>query len=273
MKKLLLWSLSCALPLCPHAEERPRWELGVGLAGLSLPDYRGSDERRQYVLPIPYVVYRGDVIKADRDGARAQLIGFEGMHIDLGLGISPPVSSEKNQARAGMPSLAGTIEIGPAFDALLYRDEADSVKLRFRLPMTYGITLNHDLGSDGWQASPKLTLDVKSVFGLGGWNAAIQSGPLWSSRQRHAYYYDVSPQYATANRPAYQARAGYAGMQFTAALSKRFDRIWVGAFTRYEDLHGAVFTDSPLVKTRHYLIGGLAVSWVLGQSTEMVTVD
>ena len=51
---------------------RPLWELGVGVAGLRLPDYRGSDQSRGYVLPLPYIVYRGTWLKADRDGARAR---------------------------------------------------------------------------------------------------------------------------------------------------------------------------------------------------------
>lgn len=273
MKQIVVSALCCLTALSGHAEERPRWELGLGLAGITLPDYRGSDERRGYVLPTPYLVYRGDVLKADRDGARAQLIGLDGMHLDLGLGLSAPVSSAKNRARAGMPSLPGTVEVGPALDATLYRNEDEGVKLRFRLPVTYGITLERPVGGNGWQASPKLVLDIQNVLGFSGWSAGFQTGLMWSTRQRHAYFYDVAPRYAKADRPAYQASAGYAGAQFSAGLSKRFERTWVGVFARYENLHGAVFADSPLVKTRNYLVGGVAVSWVLGQSSDMVKVD
>ena len=38
---------------------RPLWELGLGVAALRLPDYRGSDQSSTYLLPLPYVVYRG----------------------------------------------------------------------------------------------------------------------------------------------------------------------------------------------------------------------
>lgn len=273
MKQIVVGTLVGLMALSSQAEQRPRWELGLGLAGITLPEYRGSDERRGYVLPAPYLVYRGDVLKADRDGARAQLIGLEGMHLDLGLGLSAPVSSSRNKARAGMPNLPGTVEVGPALDATLYRDEDAGVKLRFRLPVTYGITLEKPVGGNGWQASPKLVFDKQNVLGLSGWNAGFQTGLMWSTRQRHAYFYDVAPQFATADRPAYRAGAGYAGAQFSAGLSKRFERVWFGVFARYENLNGAVFTDSPLVKTRHYVVGGVALSWVLGQSSEMVAVD
>ena len=49
----------------------PLWELGGGATALHIPDYRGSEEIRNYVFPIPWVVYRGEILRADRDGVRA----------------------------------------------------------------------------------------------------------------------------------------------------------------------------------------------------------
>lgn len=272
---LLTSALLMALWSAPgHAEDKPKWELGLGATTLSLPDYRGSDESRVYAFPIPYVVYRGDVIKADRQGARAELIDFgDKAHVDLGLNGSIPVSSTKNTARRGMPSLSGAIEVGPALEVHFYQSEDDQVRLKMRAPVTYGVTLGNGVGTDGWQASPNLNLDIRSVLGFQGWNLTLLGGPIYATRQRHAYFYDVAPQYATAERPAYRATAGYSGAQLVAGLSKRFDRTWVGAFMRYDNLNGAVFRDSPLVKTRSYLAGGVAVAWVLGQSSEMVSAD
>jgi outer membrane protein len=266
--------LLSALALSAFAEEKPKWELGLGGAAMSLPDYRGSDESRTYALPMPYLVYRGDMIKADRQGARAELINLgEVAHIDLGLNGSVPVSSAKNQARRGMPSLSGAIEIGPALEVHFYASEGDRVRLKLRAPVTYGITLGNGLGSDGWQASPNLNLDIRHVAGLPGWNLTLLAGPIYATKRRHAYFYDVTAQYANAERPAYKATAGYSGAQFAAGFSKRFDKTWVGAFMRYDNLNGAVFRDSPLVKTRSYLAGGVAVAWVLAQSSEMVNAD
>jgi outer membrane protein len=56
-------------------------------------------------------------------------------------------------------------------------------------------------------------------------------------------------------------------------VSKRFGNQWVGAFLRYDSLRGAAFEASPLVRTRNYVAGGVAVSWVLGESSERVRVD
>jgi outer membrane protein len=48
---------------------RPLWELGLGVAALRLPDYRGSDQSSTYLLPLPYVVYRGEWLRTGADAA------------------------------------------------------------------------------------------------------------------------------------------------------------------------------------------------------------
>jgi hypothetical protein len=42
-----------------HAELLPLWEVGAGVGVLNLPDYRGAESRSNYVLPVPYFIYRG----------------------------------------------------------------------------------------------------------------------------------------------------------------------------------------------------------------------
>lgn len=253
---------------------KPLWEAGLGAAALYLPDYRGSDEGRGYVLPLPYLIYRGEVLKANRDGASARL--FDGPRVKLGLNAnaSLPVSSKRNRAREGMPSLAGSVEFGPALDVRLLQSASGDVRLNFRLPVSGGVTLGQgDLSSTGWQTAPHLNLDISNVAGWSGWNLGTLIGPIYADRRRNAYFYDVAPQYARTDRPAFTSRGGYAGSQFTAALSKRFDRFWVGAFMRCDTLQGAVFEDSPLVRQKSYLAGGIGVSWILGQSSTLVTVE
>ena len=82
----------------------------------------------------------------------------------------------------------------------------------------------------------------------------------------------MAQQYATPDRPAYEARRGYAGVQFLAAVSKRFPAYWVGGFLRYDTLSGAVFGDSPLVTRSNYLAGGVAIAWIIGDSSRLVEV-
>ena len=56
-----------------YCAERPLWEAGAGVTVLDFPDYRGSDERHTLVLPIPYLVYRGEFFKSDHESVRGVL--------------------------------------------------------------------------------------------------------------------------------------------------------------------------------------------------------
>ena len=51
------------LPIPGRAGDVPLWEAGAGVAVIDFSDYRGSDERNTYVLPVPYFVYRGKFLK------------------------------------------------------------------------------------------------------------------------------------------------------------------------------------------------------------------
>jgi len=44
----------------------------------------------------------------------------------------------------------------------------------------------------------------------------------------------------------------------------------MGGFIRYDNLSGAVFDDSPLVETRHSVMAGFAVAYILKKSSAIV---
>jgi outer membrane scaffolding protein for murein synthesis (MipA/OmpV family) len=253
-------------PSEPSGKQRPLWELGLGVAGLRLPDYRGSDQYA-YALPLPYVVYRGKWLKADREGARALLVDVDRVRVDVSVAASVPTRSRDNVAREGMPDLPATGEIGPNVNITLYR--AAGTKLDLRLPLRGAITFQSSPKLIGATFSPNLNLDLSEV--AGGWNVGLLAGPLFGNRKYHEHFYGVEPIYATASRPAYRASGGYAGWQALAATSRRFGNTWVGAFLRYDSLAGAVFEDSPLVRSKHAVTAGIGISWVFARSSELVT--
>jgi len=260
-------------PLGGVAERRapaPLWELGLGAAALSLPDYRGSDQSRTYLLPLPYVVYRGDWLRADRDGARALLIQTERVKVDVSLAASVPTRSRDNAARAGMPNLPGTVEIGPNLNLGLFESAGRGARLDLRLPVRAAISIERSPDVIGTTFSPNLNLDLR---GLGGWNVGLLGGPLFGDRRYHAHFYGVDPAYATPQRPAYQARGGYSGWQALTAISRRSGKLWIGAFVRYDSLRGAVIADSPLVRRDHEVTAGIGVSWVFATSGQLVSTD
>jgi MipA family protein len=247
-----------------RAAELPLWELGLGAAGLSLPHYRGAERSTRWLLPVPYAVYRGEVLRANRDGVKALLFDTDRVDLDLSLSATAPSKSEDEPIRTGMPDLAGTLEFGPNLNVRVARGPGWKVELR--VPVRAAMTLESSPKAIGFASTPNLNLDRA----YGAWNFGAQVGVLWGSRRLHAHFYDVAPEFATAARPAYQASAGLAGWQGTLSLSRRDGDRWIGGFIRTDSLSGSRLVDSPLVRRKNDLTFGIALSWVLWKSERLV---
>ena len=274
VRALLLCSVVLALATrAAQAEEKPLWEFGLGVGGIEFPDYRGSDQTQVFPVPVPYFVYRGRFLRADRDGLRGRLFDKEQAELSLSVNATIPVDSEDNAARRGMPDLKPTIEIGPSFDVHLWRSADRDVKLDLIMPLRIPITLESSPQSLQWIFAPRLNIDFDNFAGQAGWEFGAGIGPVFAADKFHHYFYSVAAQFATADRPEYRADGGYSGMHVLAALSKRFPKFWVGAFLRYDWLGGAEFEDSPLVRRESSLAGGFGIAWMIGESRRRVQTD
>ncbi|HEX6018423.1 MAG TPA: MipA/OmpV family protein [Burkholderiaceae bacterium] len=247
--------------------DRPLWEAGVGVGVLRLPDYRGSDQSRTWVLPVPYIVYRGDILKADREGARAVLLDRERVDFDVSLAATAPTRSDGNAARQGMPDLAATVEVGPNLNATLAH--GSWWKLQLRAPLRAALTIESQPRMVGWLASPNLNLDTK----IDGWNASLLGGPLFGSRAFNGTYFDVAPQFATPARASYRAPGGFGGWRLIGSTSRRLGSWWLGGFVTADTVKGAVYDGSPLVRRHGTLAFGFALSRVFATSGERVGDD
>jgi outer membrane scaffolding protein for murein synthesis (MipA/OmpV family) len=271
---IFLSGFLCALlvSLC-GAEELPLWEAGAGFTGLSIPDYQGSNEQHGYLLPFPYLIYRGEILRSDdRKGMYGLLYHSPHAELNISFDGGVPVKSDRNTARTGMPDLGAMIQIGPSLEICFVEDcDADrAIQLRFPVRAAVVYDFSHFTGI-GFVVNPNLNFDFRNIGPGGGWNFGFALGPLFDTERYNTYYYQVTPQYAIPGvRPAYDARAGYSGTLLVLSLSKRFEHFWFGAFARYEELAGAVFENSPLVKTSHSLTSGFGFAWVLGQSKTLV---
>lgn len=247
----------------------PVWELGVGLSAISLPDYRGADTGRRYLLPFPVFVYRAPHLRMDRNGLRADLWDDARFELDVSVGLSAPVRSDPNGIRAGMPRQRALFEIGPRLLVHLWSGNHGRQRVQLQLPLRHAMPLGR-LSSTGWLFSPNLTMQIDDVAGLRGWQFSTWAGPLFGSRGFHEYFYRVEPAHARPGRPAYSPRGGYGGMQFAMALNKRYPDFWVAGFVRADDVRGAVFAGSPLVRRRTTLTAGMVVGWLLLRSAQQV---
>lgn len=253
-----------------RAEPAPLWELGLGAGAVVFDDYRGADRSHVYPLPAVYFIFRGEFLKSDRDGVRGLLFNSSRVELNVSVNATTPVRSSDDDARAGMPNLKPTFEVGPSLDVHLWRTADWRVKLDLRLPVRRVITIERNPHAIGWFFAPRLNLDIRDVGGHDGWSLGFLAGPLFGDRAYHSYFYTVDPEFATPTRPAYRAPGGYSGAESIAALSRRFPKFWIGAFVRYDVLAGAAFIDSPLVRSHGYWAGGFGFAWMVGKSTRLV---
>jgi len=268
---ILFILLSILFPVRALCEEKPLWELGVGLGFLQMPDYRGSDENRRYLLPYPYFVYRGDILRVERERISGRIFETDRVLLDISLNGSVPVDSSKNQERQGMTDLDPTFEIGPSLNITLLEDRQDRYKLKLALPVR--AVFSTDFSSvrhEGWVFHPRLSFENADIIPGAGLNLGLSVGPMFADQGYHRYFYAVDPAFATSLRAPYDAGGGYSGSTFTVGLNKTLSPFILNAFVSLDFLQGAAFEDSPLVKNKYSVMYGFAVSWIFLKSSERV---
>ena len=266
----VLFSIVCAVVIyqsiqSAHAEPLPRWEFGIGPAGFSLPDYRGSDEQRGYFVPLPYFKYRGERLEIDRDGI---LFKTDRLKLGLSLAGAPRVDSDDNDARIGMPDLDPVLQLGPVLEVMLWRDAERHRRVSLALPFRGVFAVD---GSDFDRIGTLFSPNVKFEFNSRHWDVTTAIGPIYATEKYHDYYYEVMPAFARLGRPTFDAESGYGGVRLTFVATKRFPKYWLGAFARYDNLSGAKFDDSPLVERDYAVMAGVGIAWIVAKSKHTST--
>jgi hypothetical protein len=167
------------------AQDLPRWEAGVSTVTLYAPDYRGADQMRVRPLVLPYAMYRGDVIRADRDGLRAHLLDGNRAQFTISAGLGLPVKSDRNEARRGMPEIDWVLELGPALNVALATSDNGRNDLQLRLPVRAAFALDGGFDYVGAVFGPNLRATFRDVPWAGG--AAFRNpsrGPRCRYRDR-----------------------------------------------------------------------------------------
>ncbi len=259
MKRLLsLLLVFACTPLAAAEGELPRLELGAGLISLSTPDYRGSRNDSTYLLPVPYIKYRGERLRVD-EGAQGILVEQPDLLIAFSGNLSLPVD-EDTPEREGMDELDAIIEFGPSVNYRFKRYEDSAWWID--LPLRFAFTINGDLDHIGQVFQPRLSWR-RPARRLGQWKLRFNIGPLYASSDHHAYFYSVDAEDVTADRPAYDADGGFSGWRSEFTWSKRFgNQYWFGGFVRYDSLRDTEIEDSPLVSENDAWTAGVAVTWV-----------
>ena len=239
--------------------QKPLWELGVLGGYVSWPHYMGSDQRYSLPVAIPYVVYRGERLRVNRDGVRGLLWSGSRFALDLGLSFNPMVKSADSKARAGLPDLELSGEIGPRLLMLIYRSESEWQTV-FRIP--YRFVGDIKGSSSGWTMEPNIL--ISSNADIGGVGGYLNFGLLYGSQKYNDTYYGVANIYQTSDRPAYTAPEGLHSLFTTIGLKFRATQdLSMGFYAKSRFLDVGVLKESPLVREPNDYSLGLWLAWSL----------
>jgi outer membrane scaffolding protein for murein synthesis (MipA/OmpV family) len=249
----------------PDARNLPLWEAGVGAAVFSTPAYPGASDRSNRGLVLPFLLYRGKILRADQDGVKARLLDTDRVEFDVGFAAALPAHSDDVEVRRGMPDLGTLVEFGPRIK-YKFADFGGAGRLRFELPVRAVIEGRGGLRRQGWTTEPRL------VWSKGGdrgrWTLEGQLGAVFGDRRIHRYFYDVAPQYATADRPAYRADGGLMLVRTGLSGSYRINPdVRTFAFVRLDSYAGNANKDSPLFRKETGVSAGVGLAWTLARSS------
>lgn len=240
-------------------DKKSGWTFGMGAAAaVNIPEYIGSDESRSFVLPVPYINYTSPKLKIGQGGIVGKLFESDKWFLSLSLSGAIPVDSDDNEARKGMPDIEAVFEYGPSLQYYLMgtNDAADAIFIDFNFREAR--TLSFD--TLDVSASPAVVVRQKldkPLFG-GKVNWVVRYKQEFVSNRYAQYFYGVESEYATAERPVYEASGGNGGYRVTSSVRWQKGKHIVSGFFVYADLFSADYADSPLVKTKHHSYGGIS---------------
>jgi outer membrane protein len=256
---------AAAAPFDAPAEGKlPLWELGVGAGAITTPAYPGADTHSSRFLALPFLLYRGEVLRSDQSGIGARLLHSDVAEFDIGFAASLPAHSKDVAARAGMGDLGTLIEFGPRLKLKL-ADIDETSRVRFELPLRAVIEARAGVRRQGWTIEPRFVYDRRETNGDWAWDAHI--GAVFGDTRINRYFYEVRPQEATPERPAYRAQSGLMLVRTGVFASRKLnpDLRFFG-FLRYESYAGAANRDSPLVKQDTGASAGVGFAWTFARS-------
>lgn len=256
------------LAVLPRAQAQdsglPLWEAGVVGGVMSTPAYPAAADRSNRALVLPFLVYRGEVLRADRSGLGARMAHTDDYEFDIGFSASLPASSNDVVARQDMPDLGTLVEFGPRLKMTLARPGAGS-RVRLIVPVRTVLEINAGVRGQGAAFEPELELETRDIGQ--GWGASVSASLVFGDRQLNQYFYGVATPYATATRPAYEAQAGLIASRVAVGTSKNLGPdVRIFAFVRYESYAGAANRASPLFLQSSGTSAGLWLTWTLGRS-------
>jgi MipA family protein len=245
---------------------QPLWEAGAFIGAVGTPAYPASSDRTGRVLALPYVIYRGDVLRIDRSNVGARLVHTDDFEVDVGFAASLPASSRDVAVRNGMDDLGTLFEFGPRVRGTLARLSPGS-RIRYDVPLRTVLEVNNGIRIQGFAVEPELTLEVRDLYD--GWRLSTGVSVVIGDSRLQNYFYGVPAFVATAQRPAFEAQAGLLATRLSISTAKAITPdVRVFSFVRYENYDGAANRASPLYVQTSGTAAGVGLTWTFARSSD-----
>jgi len=250
------------------ATELPLWE--VGIIGLSIEQlaYPGSSEQVQRNFVLPYLIYRGDFLRADRDNVGLRAYKSDTLELDVGFAAALGSSESDIPQREGMPELGTLVEAGPRLRWTI-SDNIWGSRLRLDLPVRAVFDIEDGMRYSGISFEPALFADVTTADDL---SYTFGISALFGSEKLTDRFYQVADQFATSSRSEFDAKPGLIAVRLSGAISKKFTSKWRGfGFARYETVSSAKNRFSPLIVNNGGWSVGVGVTYIWATSAQTVS--
>ena len=260
-----------AVPSIADEQERsglPLWEVGAFGIAVSQQAYPGASERVNRGLALPFLIYRGELLRADRGSAGIRALKTPTFEIDVGVAGSFGSNANEIEVRRGMPDLGTRVEFGPRLKWNIGQGPGNGL-LRAEFPLRGVFDLNDGLAHKGMAFEPRLIFEGRA---RGGWGYSTSIGALWGDRRLADTFYGVAPIYATPGRSAYVAESGLVAWRLSAEVSRKLSPdLRLFGFARADSVAGAANEASPLVQRKAGTSVGLGLAYTWQRSTSRAT--
>lgn len=247
-------------------EKLPLWEAGLIAVAYTGPIYPSADVRQEKLIPLPYLIYRGDTIRLGEGSMiKAVAVEKETFKFDLSLGVAFDASSDDSEVRKGMPDLDFLFEIGPQASFLINGSEQSETWLNLQLRSVFSTDFS-SVSQRGYVFEPEIAYKGHDIL-FANSTLYFSISPLFASAKTHKYFYQVDAEYAMLKREEFEAEAGYLGTQIQ--LANRFQLR--DDLTMFFGVNLGVWSkskneDSPLYQQNATYAFAVGVKWNLFES-------
>jgi len=243
-----------------EAKEKTVQAVGMGISYISLPEYIGSSNQQQFLLPYPYIYYKSEKLTIKKNKISNHLYKKANQAIDISFSGTVPVKCDKDSLRYGMIDLDPTFEVGPNFIHKLYKfeDKKSYINIEFPVRTVWAVNLKH-IRSIGYNFSPNIYL---KYFYSDNLTMSFSSGPTFATSKYNDYFYAVNNESVNNSREEFNSSGGYTGLKNSIVFSYEKDKLIMSSFLRYYDLENVKFENSPLVSKKNAFFYGMFLSYV-----------